>query len=99
MHFNLAVSMKYLTEGSAQLLTQLKCIKYTVRIDAEDIVRLRSCFLCRLQKAFLPYQPGLSSSDLYLHICSGTLEPADDSECTNAPPNCSHSSVVHLSYF
>lgn len=57
MHLNLAVSMKYLTDGSAQLLTQLKCIKYTVRIDAEDIVRLRSCFLCRLQKAFLPYQP------------------------------------------
>lgn len=74
MHFNLAVSMKYLTDGSAQLLTQLKCIKYTVRIEAEDIVRFRSCcFLCRLQKAFLPYQPGLLSSDLYLHICIGTL--------------------------
>lgn len=69
MHFNLAVSMKYLTDGSAQLLTQLKCIKYTVRIEAEDIVRFCSCFLCR----FLPYQPGLLSSDLYLHICSGTL--------------------------
>lgn len=52
MLFNLAVSMKYLTDGSAQLLMQLKCKKYTVRIEAQDIVRLRSCFLCSMQTAF-----------------------------------------------
>lgn len=43
MHYDLAVSMKYLMDGSAQLLMQLKCKKYRVRIEAPGIVRLSLC--------------------------------------------------------
>lgn len=59
-------------DGSAQLGMQLKCKEYRVRIEAPGIVRLSlCCFLhvSSMQKAFLPYPPGLLFSDfLFAHL-------------------------------